>query len=246
MKFTRRLFGGETGPDVEGIGRALSHAGLMGPLSRFVQKKQSVRRTYGAGKQAAVVKLQERLKLAPSATYGPVEHHWLEENGHFDAYAAKLMLDYQPAPAMCFPFPHGAGGTVNVNGLHPTAGISGNWALDFMASGGTPVVAVEDAWITRLSGRDPSGPVNQLVGIYGWSISYETRAGYRYFSTHYGYRNPSLRVGMKVEAGDQLGRVGSWPGDPGRSHLHLGVTSPLSVTDARRRIVKVATSARVL
>lgn len=243
VRFTRTLRNGDQGIDVEGVGRALSRAGLMGPLSRFVQKPSSVRRTFGMGKTAAVKKLQAQHGKKQTGVYGPEEHAWLEP--HFDAYAEKLMLSWVKPTLVCFPFPLDAGGTVNPNALHVTAGIPGNWALDFMGHGGTPVVAVEDGWVARLSGRDPAGQVNQSVGIFGWSISYETRAGYRYFSTHYGARNPGLYVGMRVEAGDHLGRVGSWPGDPGRSHLHLGVTSPFGERDARKRIQAVASAPRV-
>ena len=45
VRFTRTLRNGDQGIDVEGVGRALSRAGLMGPLSRFVQKPSAVRRT---------------------------------------------------------------------------------------------------------------------------------------------------------------------------------------------------------
>ena len=110
--------------------------------------------------------------------------------------------------------------------------------------GGTPVVAVERAKITKLSGRDPAFGADQQVGIYGWSIHYQTPLGYRYFSTHYGYRVP-LMVGQTVDAGERLGTIGHWPGDPGRSHLHKGVTSPLGERDARKRILAVANAPRV-
>lgn len=215
----------------------------MGPLAKFVQKPQPVRRTYGSGKEAAVKRLQAKHGKKQSGVYGIEEHGWLEP--HFDAYAARLMEAYVPPAPIVFPVPLGEP-CPKPTFLHPTAGIPGSWALDFMCAGGTPIVAVEDAWITRLSGRDPAGSVNHLVGIFGWSISYETRAGYRYFSTHYGTRFPGLQVGMKVEAGDQVGRVGSWPGDPGRSHLHLGVVSPHGERDAKKRIQTVAAAGRVL
>lgn len=242
VRFTRTLHDGDQGIDVEGVGRALARAGHMGPLSRFMQKAPAVRRTYGQGKVTAVRKLQKASGLTADGIYTRATHNKLEP--HFDAYSARLMESWVRPAAIVFPFPEGAGGTVNASGLHITAGIGGNWALDFMAPGGTAVVAVEDAWITRLSGRDPSGPVNQLVGIFGWSISYETRAGYRYFATHFGTR-ADLHVGLQVKAGDQLGRIGNWPGNPPRSHLHLGATSPFGEKDARNRIQLVARSPRV-
>lgn len=137
---------------------------------------------------------------------------------------------------MCYPHPKGALSEV-CQGLHETDGLYGNWAIDFCAPGGTKVLAVERAKITRLSGRPPSsgwyGP-----GIFGYSIHYETPEGYRYFSTHYGSRS-SLSLGQVVEVGQVLGTVGHWPGDPSRSHTHLGVTSPFGETDAKKRITAV-------
>lgn len=246
VKFTRTLRGGEQGCDVEGVGRALARAGHMGPLSKFMQKAYGVRRTYGSGKEAAVRKLQAKHGAKQDGVYALREHKWLVADGGFDAYAARLMLDYQSPAVIVFPMPHGWNVTVNPNGLHPTAGINGSWALDFMCAGGTPVCAPEDGWIVRLSGRDPAAGAEQTVGIYGWSLHLETRAGYRYFFTHLGLRNTRLYPGMKVEAGDILGHVGNWPGNPPRSHLHLGVTSPLGVADAKKRIVTVAKAPRVL
>ena len=83
----------------------------------------------------------------------------------------------------------------------------------------------------------------QTIGIFGWSIHYETAAGYRYFSTHYGLR--SVQEGEIVQVGQIIGTVGSWPGDPGRSHTHLGVTSPLGTADAKKRITTISQAVRV-
>jgi murein DD-endopeptidase MepM/ murein hydrolase activator NlpD len=159
---------------------------------------------------------------------------------YFDAYGRwryRLFRPPAPPPLMVAPIARGSRPTF----LHPTAGLLGNWALDWMSPGGTPVVAVEPAKIKKLSGRDPRQGADQAIGIFGYSIHYETSAGYRYFSTHYGERE-RLYVGQVVQAGQKIGEIGNWPGDPGRSHLHLGVTSPLGVTDAKRRIQAVASS----
>jgi murein DD-endopeptidase MepM/ murein hydrolase activator NlpD len=234
VRFTRTLRQGDQGIDVEGVGRALSRAGFMGPLARFVQKPVSVRRTYGIGKTAAVKRLQAKHRLKQTGVYGKREHEKLEP--WFDRYAAHLMLDWRPPARIVTPIAAATPPTF----LHPTAGLLGNWALDWMAPGGTPVVAVEDCAIVKLSGRNPSLGADQLIGIYGWSIHYRTASGYSYFSTHYGEREPGLEVGQRLYAGDRVGKVGSWPGDPGRSHLHLGVTSPLGPDDAKRRILAVS------
>jgi len=137
---------------------------------------------------------------------------------------------------MCYPHPKGALSEI-CQDLHETDGLPGNWAIDFCAPGGTKVLAVERVTILKLSGRDPSsgwyGP-----GIFGYSIHYETSTGYRYFSTHYGSR-ANLKVGQVVEVGQVVGTVGHWPGDPSRSHTHLGVTSPFGEADAKKHITAV-------
>jgi murein DD-endopeptidase MepM/ murein hydrolase activator NlpD len=158
----------------------------------------------------------------------------------------KLALKYVRDDVLRRVYPHPANAVSAIcQGLHQTDGLYGNWAIDFCAPGGTKVVAVEDAKITRLSGNNPNegdyGP-----GIFGWSIHYETAMGYRYFSTHYGTRSPSLSEGDRVNCGEVLGTVGSWPGNPGRSHTHLGVTSPLGTADAKKRILEISTSPKVV
>lgn len=158
-----------------------------------------------------------------------------------DALALKLVRE--DALVRCYPHPAGSLSQI-CQGLHPTAGLAGNWAIDFCAPGGTKVLAVERATIRKLSGRDPSQGADQTVGIFGWSIHYETANGYRYFSTHYGARSP-LSVGQVVDVGEVLGTVGNWPGDPSRSHTHLGVTSPISQADAKKHITEVSVATKV-
>jgi murein DD-endopeptidase MepM/ murein hydrolase activator NlpD len=156
-----------------------------------------------------------------------------------------LALKYVRDDALKRVYPHPLGALSEVcQGLHPTAGLYGNWAIDFCAPGGTKVLAVENATITKLSGRDPASGANQTIGIFGWSIHYETPEGYRYFSTHYGSRSP-LQVGQHVDAGQVVGTVGHWPGDESRSHTHLGVTSPLGTADAKKRITDISTATKI-
>lgn len=74
----------------------------------------------------------------------------------------------------------------------------------------------------------------------------EIRNGHRRIlcrSTHYGKRFVS--VGQKVKRGHAVGLVANWPGDPGRSHTHLGVTSPHGRADATRLIRQVSVAPRV-
>lgn len=145
---------------------------------------------------------------------------------------------------ICYPHPktassHVAGGE---NDLHQTAGIPGNWALDFLAAGGTPVLAVEAGTITRLSGHDPSTGVHD-GDIFGWNIYLTTKDNLVYFYTHLGTR--TCHVGDKVRKGKVLGSVGHWPDDPGRSHTHLGVTHPMGDKASKRAICNVYEAPKV-
>lgn len=144
---------------------------------------------------------------------------------------------------LCYPHPLGTKSVAPLRSdLHETAGLSGNWALDFMAPGGTRFLAPEDSEVTRLSGHKPSEGV--IDGdIYGWNIYLTTKSGIMYFATHLGNRD--VRVGQWVKRGDILGHVGNWPGDPGRSHTHLGVTHPGGVRAAKDYICKVAAAPRI-
>lgn len=121
--------------------------------------------------------------------------------------------------------------------LHPTSGLAHNWALDFMAHGGTKVFAPEKSVVWKLSGHDPV--LGVIDGdIFGWNIYLLTPAGVLYFGTHFGDRR--VTVGQHVHAGQLIAHVGHWPNDPGRSHTHLGVTHPKGETAAKGYIVGVS------
>lgn len=100
------------------------------------------------------------------------------------------------------------------------------------------MLAVVNAYVTRLSGHPPSSGAAQSIGIFGWSIYYDTADGYHYFSTHYGTR--TVAVGQQVDCGQVLGTVGGWPGDPGRSHTHLGCSSSRGSAAAKAKILEVS------
>jgi hypothetical protein len=245
IRFTRPLTGGEVGMDVEGIGRALCRADVgYVPLRVFNAMPRAWRRTYGSRKQAAVNVIRKGERRRQNGVYDQRVHDVLSDAGAFDAKAAFLMESWKPPPVICYPHARGEQSVV-CQGLHPTAGLVGNWAMDFCAPGGTTVVAVEDGIIQKLSGRDPATGADQLIGIFGWNIYYRTSHGYVYFSTHYGEK-VALMVGQRVLAGEKLGEVGRWPGNPGRSHTHLGVTSPLGTSDAKKRITAISQAPRVV
>ena len=141
-------------------------------------------------------------------------------------------------PPLCYPHPDGRHLSRPPYGdLHPTAGLPGNWALDFMAPGGTPILAPQDSTVTRWSGHDPAQGVTQ-GDIFGWSLYLTTSGRVVYFCTHMGDR--TAKVGAKVRKGDLIGHVGHWPGAPGRSHTHLGVTHPMGRRASVARIEAVA------
>jgi murein DD-endopeptidase MepM/ murein hydrolase activator NlpD len=111
-----------------------------------------------------------------------------------------------------------------------------------MTAGGTAILAVELATVWKLSGHNPNEGV--IDGdIFGWNTYLMTRDGLLYFYTHQGGRN--VKVGERVKKGQVIGFVGNWPGDPGRSHTHLGVTHPMGERASKRAILNVSEAPRV-
>lgn len=199
---------------------------------------------YGLDLKAAMKKFQKVERLTQNGHYGRGEYASLREakvpagpnKGQYALDSLALKYVREDLVSLCYPHPDVDGVWVG-QGLHQTTGIYGNWAIDFMAHGGTPVLAVERARIVRFSGHDPKlWPTG--AGIWAWSIYYSTTTGYDFFSTHYGSR--TCKVGQIVEVGDQLGLVGNWPGDPGRSHTHLGCSSVRGTSDAKRHIEAIS------
>jgi hypothetical protein len=243
---------GSQGEAVEAVKRAVFRAlGDDFSWKEFMAQTPAVRQTFGSFFVVTLDHYKLTVGLRDDGLYDRPTHLKLEADKRkgtkqpaFDARAISLLKQAVQAPTLelCYPHPIGANSVV-CQGLHPTAGLDGNWACDFCAPGGTPVVAVEKAEIVKLSGHPPTQVINVAIGIFGWNIHYRTSAGYRYFSTHYGTRK--CKVGQKVKPGTLLGEVGRWPGDPGRSHTHLGVTSPRGIADAKQRILAVSNAPRV-
>lgn len=128
-----------------------------------------------------------------------------------------------PPPLPALVYPHDKDWASYSGGyVHQTGGIGGNYALDFLAAPGTPVLAVEDGTVSRTSGYDPaSGLHGQYEDVFGWSLYVRCRYGF-YYSTHYG--RITVGAGSKVRVGDIIGYVGDWPHDRPRSHTHYGYT----------------------
>jgi murein DD-endopeptidase MepM/ murein hydrolase activator NlpD len=105
---------------------------------------------------------------------------------------------------------------------HPTAGLPGYPAFDYMAPAGTPVVAPATGKIVQLSGHDPAmGPTNGPHGPFGWSIYIQAKDGTLYYLTHLGSR--LVHLGQQVMAGQKIGTVGDYAKWGGASHVHQGV-----------------------
>lgn len=236
------------GADIDCAGRVLNRYLQTGNLGAHDQSSDRVRETWGTGKATLTRKARKKAGLPSGFAYTAALDRVLIKAGAFDAKADDLRAEYikslvPPTPSMVHP--HAAGYVSSVcQGIHPTAGLDGNMALDWCAHGGTPVLAVVAAEIVKISGRNPAWGAENSIGIFGYNVHYVSFGGYKWFSTHYGTLN-NLYVGKKLRAGDVVGRVGTWPGDPGRSHTHLGVTSPHGSADAIRLIEKVAASPRV-
>jgi hypothetical protein len=241
----RTLRIGDVGPAVEAGKRSVfKYLGANKAWHELINKPLIVRRTFGPFFAIHVKSAQKKAGLPQTGVLGSLTWAALEKAGAIDAYSHYLIRkDDARYPALVYPIPIGHNCSV-CQGLHPTYGLDGNWAMDWCAVGGTPVVAVEKAKIKKLSGRPPTSGADQLIGIFGWSIHYESLSGYRYFSTHYGEREP-LTIGQLVEPGQKIGEIGSWPGNPGRSHVHLGVTSPYGEKDAKKRMTSIANAERV-
>lgn len=238
---------GCVGLDVAAHKRAVyRYLEVEGGLAGWLRANEATRRTFGPYFARHVARARARAKLPAGQAIDRALYLVLRKAGAYDAFADALLerhLAAHPVALLCHPHALGYRSSV-CQRLHPTAGLPGNWAIDFCAEPGTLVVAVEAAKVVKLSGHDPSsGDVDPRSGVFGWSIHYATAKGYRWFSTHYGTRR--VELGEPLEAGAILGTVGRWPNDPGRSHTHLGVTSPFGERDARRRVELVAAGPRV-
>lgn len=131
------------------------------------------------------------------------------------------LVPFTPVPSVPY---HGTHYT------HFTRGLAGFPAVDIMAPGGTPIVAPEPGTIYAVSGHNPSEGVvgADITGLSEYLLGI---SGRKYYFTHLattvdpswhgdGYHTRKIRVGP----GQQIGTIDPWPGDPGRSHLHFGVS----------------------
>ena len=127
--------------------------------------------------------------------------------------------------------------------FHPTH--SKYPATDIFAGCGEPVVATTSGVILEVSLQDvyvegsPDGPGNG-----GLSVSMLGDDGVRYYGSHLSKVLDGIRAGVRVQAGQQLGRVGHTGNASGVCHLHFGISPPCArVGDwkVRRGVVWPAT-----
>lgn len=246
---TRVLKDGSVGDDVYGVKRtvfrALDASDKGRRLAALEANDAAVKRTFGVFFKRQVNDVRVAMGYKPTGIVDQNLWKTLARQGWPDARAIQLMnnyIDAHPVSSLVYPVPLGEIGSL-CQGLHETAGLDGNWAIDICCVPNTTIVAVEKGVITKLSGKSPSQDTWDSSGTYGWSIHFRTPDGYRYFTTHYGVRARGLRVGMAVEAGDTLGKVGDQRFRP--DHIHYGVTSPVSEADAKKRITMVSRAPRI-
>lgn len=239
------------GLDIEAHGRAMLRF-LDKGLDDFVDKPVSVRRTWGIGKVNAAKECAAKLKLDQYGMMGPVLYDALWRADAYDGMAKAQLVEYSK-PKVLVPslvYIHDVDyQSYSTGRVHPTAGIGGNMALDFMAHPGTPVLAPQNGVITRTSGHNPSSGVYGDGSVFGWSIYMRVPGlngllGGFYYITHFGLL--TVKAGQSVKAGQIIGYVGDWPRDRGRSHTHCGYTSFTRLSYlSTRQIQKVAAAPRV-
>lgn len=240
------------GKDVEAVRRgSIRYLDDDKAWKAYTKMKTAQRRTFGSGMKLLVGRVEKAASIKVDGTAGPAVDHVLRVNGGYDARCDQLLAEYAAAHApppplqMYYPFPEGWAGGV-CQRFHRTAGdahagFAENWALDFCAGPKTPVVAVENGIVTKLSGHPPWEDTWDAQGVFGLSIHFITPAGYHYYLTHLGKR--TVWEGLHVMAGDIIGYVGDQHFRP--DHVHYGVTSPKGAADAKVHITKVSKSPRI-
>lgn len=112
---------------------------------------------------------------------------------------------------------------------HPTH--SGYRATDIFADCGSPVVAVTDGTILEVSlidRFDENGPRGPFNG--GKSVSLLGDDGVRYYGSHLSAVTAGVAAGVRVRAGQSLGKVGRTGNANNVCHLHFGISPPCQRT----------------
>jgi murein DD-endopeptidase MepM/ murein hydrolase activator NlpD len=103
-------------------------------------------------------------------------------------------------------------------GTHAQADWQSRNAIDIAAAPGTPVVAVEDGTIIRVSGSDPSGGSHKsgTKVLFGYGVTLQGRTN-TYYYAH--LDNVTVRQGTRVRKGQVIGSIAHWRG--GSAHVHF-------------------------
>ncbi|MEO3781005.1 M23 family metallopeptidase [Micromonospora sp. B11E3] len=138
-----------------------------------------------------------------------------------------------PAPATATPSPSPAPTRAGLRHVfpvradnvayHPTH--SAYPGTDIFADCGKPVVAVTDGTIlevSRVDRFDRRGPLGPYNG--GLSVSLLGDDGVRYYGSHLSVIAPEVDAGVRVRAGQQLGKVGRTGNANNVCHLHFGIS----------------------
>ncbi|MFG1916634.1 M23 family metallopeptidase [Micromonospora sp. NPDC048898] len=113
---------------------------------------------------------------------------------------------------------------------HPTHGAYP--ATDLFADCGEPFVAVTDGTVLEVSRvdrytkRGPQGPDNG-----GLSVSLLGDDGVRYYGSHLSMVSSGVDAGVRVRAGQQLGKVGRTGNANNVCHVHFGISPPCTGKD---------------
>ena len=103
---------------------------------------------------------------------------------------------------------------------HPTAGLAGYPAYDYMAPAGKSVVAPVSGKVIKLSGRDPKLG-GAPGGPLGYSVYIRGDDGKTYFLTHIDRVRP--KVGQRVRQGQKIAVIANGPSSWSSPHVHMGV-----------------------
>jgi murein DD-endopeptidase MepM/ murein hydrolase activator NlpD len=99
-------------------------------------------------------------------------------------------------------------------------------ATDIMTACGNRFVAVADGTILAVRRVDTwTASVNAGATRGGLSVSLLGDDGVRYYGSHLSSIGPATRAGVRVRAGETLGRTGD-TGDASACHLHFGISPP--------------------
>ncbi|MET8085318.1 M23 family metallopeptidase [Micromonospora sp. NPDC005237] len=105
-------------------------------------------------------------------------------------------------------------------------------ATDVFADCGEPFVAVTDGKVLEVSRVDrysksgPQGPDNG-----GLSVSLLGDDGVRYYGSHLSVVGAGIEAGVRVRAGQQLGKVGRTGNANNVCHVHFGISPPCTGKD---------------